>query len=320
MRISLEQNVGSGSEVTPYFANIEITTIATNANSNFQVPITKRVNGSVNYGAEICGFRVEADNADAVILLVERLVPELVNFGRLPTYVFVARRSHKMYPVYTYEDTVFAITPGGPLFKHVELAKVREYLSDYMHSIGALGTPGMSETLHVRGVHQGTMALVRPIFYLKKRPEYKGDNEFWAPVFPSKDGDTIYTYAASGLREVDVDNGYEVLWLRSQVAQALVADKRLIEDYDLRVDRLLPKYWQQVKASMQEYPKKLAFNGTTFDIYQKGKRLVAIEHRVIEDRYSLYIGKDMDDLRERAAKDLVRRGLIDNPAQVKIVG
>jgi hypothetical protein len=36
--------------------------------------------------------------------------------------LFIARRSHKMYPVYTYGDKVFATTPGDPVFEHVELA------------------------------------------------------------------------------------------------------------------------------------------------------------------------------------------------------
>ena len=320
MKLYLEQNSGSDSSTVPYLANVEISTISIDFNTKFQVPITQRVNGKTMYMANICGFESEGDSPEVVLALIENLVPELINLARLPTYVFIARRSHKMYPVYTYGDKVFATTPGGPLFEHVELAKVREYLADYLNTIGELGVPGKSEKLHVRGVHRRTLGLVRPIFYLKKRPASHDDNEFWAPVFPSKDADSIYTYAASGRREVDIDNGYEVLWLRSQVAQALIADKRLVEDDDLRVDRLLPEYWEQVKASMTPLPNKLKFNGgTTFDIYQKGKRVVAVEHRTDEDRYSFYIGKDMEDLRLRTAKDLTRRGLVTDPAQVKII-
>ena len=318
MKILLEQNIGNQS--IPYLASIEIATISVDFNTRFSVPISQRVNGQTYYSAEVCGFLVEGDSPDAVVSLIERLVPQLVNMARLPTYVFIARRSHKMYPVYTYKDKVFAITPGGPLFEHVELATVRQYLSDYMHDIGELGTPGHSEKLHVRGVHRLSLALVRPIFYLKKRPVIEGENEFWAPVFPSKTSDAIYAYAASGRREVDMDNGHEVLRLRSQVAQALIADKRLREDFELRVDRLLPEYWEQVKPHLGESSSKLAFNGTTFDIYKEGKYLVAVEYRNTEDRYSFYIGKDMDDLRERAAKDLVRRGLIEDPGKVKVVG
>ena len=319
MKVYLEQNSGPDNNITPYFANIEISTISIDFNTNFQVPITQRANGHTIYAANVCGFQTEGDSLETVVAFIEKLVPELVNLARLPTYVFIARRSHKMYPVYTYGDKVFATTPGGPLFEHVELAKVREYLSDYMHTIGELGTPGKSETLHVRGVHRKTLSLVRPIFYLKKRPESHDDNEFWAPVFPSKDGDSIYTYAVNGRREVDIDNGYEVLWLRSQVAQALIADKRLIDDEDLRVDRLLPEYWDQAKASMQPLPNKLVINDIAFNTYQKGRRVVAVEYRATEDRYSFYIGKNMEGLRHRTAKDLVRRGLISDPAEVKIV-
>lgn len=320
MRVTIEQNSGNNSQAVPYFANLDIATITVDFNTRFQVPITRPTHGKTNFSAEVCGFQAEGDSPEAVVALIERLVPRLVNMARLPTYVFVARRSHKMYPVYTYGNEVFATTPGGPLFKHVELAKVREYLSDYMHQIRALGAPGKSEKLHARGVHRRTLGLVRPIFYLKKRPEMKGDNEFWAPVFPSKDSSAIYTYAANGRREVDIDNGHEVLRLRAQVAQALMADKRLREDLDLRVDRLLPQYWAQVKPHLESLSGKLAFNGASFDLYRDGKYLVAVEYRTTEERYSLYIGQSVEELRSRAANDLIRRGLVDDPLAVKVVG
>lgn len=319
MKIYLEQN--SGNLTTPYTASIEITTASIDFNTKFRVPISEHVNGKTKYSGNICGFAVEGDHPDVVVSLIEKLILQLVNMARLPTYVFIARRSQKMFPVYTVEDQVFATTPGGPIFKHVELAKVREYLTDYMNTIGQLGVPGKSEKLHVRGVHRETLALIRPIFYLKKRPLSASDDEFWAPVFTSRDGYSIYTYAASGRRDVDIDNGYEVFWLRNQVAQALVADKRMSQNHDLRPDRLLPEYWERVQAGMNPTPQKLAFNGgTTFDIYQKGRNVVAVEYRTDEDRYSFYIGKDTEDLRLRTANDLARRGLISNPDSVKIVG
>jgi len=71
---------------------------------------------------------------------------------------------------------------------------------------------------------------------------------------------------------------------------------------------------------MQPLPGKLAFNGSTFDLYQKGRRVVAVEYRADENRYSFYIGKDIDDLCRRTAKDLLRRRLVENVADVQIVG
>ena len=63
--------------------------------------------------------------------------------------------------------------------------------------------------------------------------------------------------AASGRREIDVVGGYEVLLLRSQVAQALIADKRLQDNYALRPDRLLPEYWNRVKGTLTQLPQSL---------------------------------------------------------------
>ncbi len=155
------------------------------------------------------------------------------------------------------------------------------------------------------------MGLIRPIFYLKKRAKSGDDNEFWAPVFSSKDGGSIYAYAASARRQVDIDNGHEILRLRSQVAQALIAAGRLNEDYDLRADRLLPQYWEKVKTQLKALAGKLVFNDTKLDIYQEGKYIIAVEHRPDEDRYSFYIGTDVEDLQTRAAQDLLRRGFIN---------
>ena len=54
------------------------------------------------------------------------------------------------------------------------------------------------------------------------------------------------------------------------------------------------------------------------ELYKNGKFVVAVEHRASEDRYSLYVSKDMDELRRLTAQDLVRRGLVSDPAQVQI--
>lgn len=318
MKISLEQNQANQNGNIPYVIRVEIATLTIDMDTIFNVPVYVHTNGRQMYNAELCGFRVEADSPKELTPMVDRLLRGLVNMARLPTYVFIARRSRQMYPVYTVEDEVFATTPGGPVFRHVELAQVRDYLSDYLHAVGELGRPGKSEKLHVRGVNMDTLVLIRPILYLKKRPYASAENEFWAPVFLADDHKSIYTYAASGKREVDIAGGYEALLLRTQVAQALIADKRLKENYDLRPDRLLPDYWVKVQATLRPYPARLLTEEKTLDVYQNGRGIVGVEYRDDEDRYSLYIGKDIVDLRNRTAKDFVRRGLIDNPDAIRI--
>jgi len=318
MKISLEQNSVKAGRDIPYLIRAEITTLTIDLETVFKIPVYAFTNGKTMYNAELCGFRVEADSPEELTPLVERLLRGLVNMARLPTYMFIARRSRQTYPVYTVEDEVFATTPGGPVFRHVELAQVRDYLSDYLHAVGELGSPGKSEKLHVRGVNMDTLTLIRPIFYLKKRPYNPGEHEFWAPVFMADDDKSIYTYAASGQREVDISGGYEALLLRTQVAQALIADKRLKENYDLRPDRLLSDYWMKVQATLNRHPARLVSKEKTLDVYQNGRGIVAVEYRDDEDRYSLYIGQGIDDLRKRTAKDFVRRGLIDNPKALLI--
>jgi hypothetical protein len=234
--------------------------------------------------------------------------------SRLPSYVFIARRSQGVYPVYTVENEVFATTPGGPVFRHVELAKVRDYLSDYLHAMNILGVPGKSDKLHVRGVNTTTLALMRPIFYLKKR--VANETEFWAPVFRSRDNRYVYTYAASARREV-YEGANEVLALQDWVAKALIDDKRLINRYDLRADRLLPDVWHKLKPILETKGQAI-IGDIRLSLYQKNGVFIGVEHRVDEDRFSLFFGDTITDVCNRARLDFVRRGIIDPKIAVSI--
>ncbi len=256
--------------------------------------------------------------------MVCKLLPALINFARLPDYVFIARRSQRIYPVYTIGDEVIATTPGGPTFRHVELAKVRAYLTDYAQSTGELGGPGRSDKLHVRGVSRHTLALLRPVLYLKKR--IPGQTEFWAPVFEAEDGRSIYAYVASAKREVSKDRGREVLALRHICAEALIADKRLLHNYDLRVDRMMPEYWSAMQMTLRPEPYGLAAgqtanaSGMEMSLYRNGGALVAVEARPEEDRWGLFFGEETGDVCHRVAQDYLRRGLIDRLDAVRVVG
>jgi hypothetical protein len=316
MRISLKNTLN---ETIPYNIHLEIAGLTSDRDKQFDIPIyVENINKNTVYDTEVCGFRLEADSPEEVVFLAEKLLPGLVVAGRFPTYIFITRRSRRMYPVYTIQDEVYATTPGGPVFRHIELAKVREYLTSYLRKLGKLGEKGKSEKLHVRGIRKSDLSLTRPLFYLKKRADSPEKNEFWAPVFQSSNGNSIYTYAASARREVDVDGGHEILRLRSQVAQALIADNRLVEDLDLRADRLLPDYWKNVEPTLEAQAMKLSYNGTTCNVYRDGNYKVAVEYRPDEDRYSFYIGHDMDQLCERAAKDLMRRGIIKDSKELQL--
>ena len=297
----------------PYYARLEIVTATVDAGTVFEVPVYVSNAGQRKvYNVEICGFRVETDNVQDVPLVTERLVTGLINMARLPSYVFIARQAGGIYPVYTVDSEVFATTPGGPVFRHVELAKVREYLSDYLHEAGIVGEEGLSDKLHVRGVDMKTLGLRRPVFYLKKR--VPGQVDFWAPVFESGDGAHVYTYAADARREVPIKDGEEVLALRSLVAAVLLADNRLKDLYDLRPDRLFPAYWQRLQTVL-EPAGAITVNGieislySNASLYSNGLIWIGLETRHDENRYSLFVGKDAEDVSHHAAQDFQRRNL-----------
>lgn len=332
MQPSLTRNIGKDKDVVPYFVRVDLATEVVEPNSVYRIPVyrqrTDDAGGNVKdlYSVEVCGFRIEAGNLNNILRLTGRVLPGLINMARLPTYVFIARHSRRMYPVYTIGDEVFATTPGGPVFRHVELANVRRYLSAYLHAVGELGGSRGSETLHVRGVHTTSLALIRPVFYFKKR--IPGENEFWAPVFPADDGGSIYTYAASAKRRVASGGragGGEVLALRDVVAEALIADGRLKHTYDLRPDRLMPDYWDRLHTTLhttshvlEVFSTNSAANGTTMEVYCDESVCIAVEVRSSENRFGLFVGENVYDLRDRVALDYFRRNLIGSPEAVRI--
>lgn len=322
MRLSIFKN-GDHHPAAPYIMSVSLDGDVAPPDLNYHVPIFLE-NGQVNrYNVEICGFRLEAEAPDDLYKPTAQLLEGLVNLARLPTYIFAAGHSMLIYPVYTDGDQVFATTPGGPVFRHVELAKVRSYLSDYLHTMEELGTPGAAETLHVRGIDSNTLGLLRPAFYLKKR--VLGETDFWAPAFKTPDGRSVYTYAASARRSVPVDGGREVMDLHAVVADALMADRRLHDPLDLRPDRLLPASWAEMQAFVTLQPYGLRYPApdrsqtVTLPLYRYGKSYLAAEHRSDENRYNLYLGEDPVDIRSRVAADLTRRKVIGSAKEVELI-
>jgi hypothetical protein len=314
MNITLTENTGADTDRIPYYARIEIQTVTVDAGATFEVPVyVNSVGLNKVYNLEMCGFRLETAHLGDLPQGAARLLNGLINMARLPSYVFIARRAGGIYPVYTVNNEVIAVTPGGPVFRHVELAKVRTYLTDYLHQVKVLGEGGLSDKLHVRGVDMHTLGLRRPIFYLKKR--VPGQTEFWAPVFESGNGRFIYTYAVNARRQVPIADGREVLNLRALVAELLGKDGRLPDPYDLRIGRLFPDRWQQLRRQL-EADGDLAANGKMLALFRDGETLIGLESRPKEERYSLFLGRDADDLRRRARLDFNRRGVHKAPVAV----
>lgn len=309
MNITVQRNKGANRLEIPYIAEVEVPHLHS-ARRTFSIPVYASYIGmKKTLAVEICGFRMQTQRFEEVSVLVERLINALINSARLPTYVFIARLAQIVYPVYTVGDEVYAVTPrGGPILRHVELAKVREYLTDYLHDSSLLGAEGQRDKLHVRGVNGQTLELHRPIFYLKKR--ITGQTDFWAPVFSSSDGRRIYTYAASAKRETPVNDGREILTLRDLVAHLLIQDKRLKGFYDLRPDRLFPETWHALEAQLEPVGDTIHVMGMALPVYQtRDETWVSAELRPDEERYNLYLGATRDELMWHICQNLERRGV-----------
>lgn len=310
MKLSLERNTDPETrEKEPYHILVEIVSITADVGKIYTIPVHITYMGVYkHFHVDICGVRLMAQRKPQDLLrTVEILLRNLINGSRFPSYVFIARRAKHVYPVYTLNNEVFSTTTGGgPVFRHVELAKVREYLTDYLHQIKVLGEDGKSDKLHARGINPHTLGLRRPVLYLKKR--VPGQNDFWAPVFESGDRTRIYTHAANDRREAVIDNGHEVINIWRIVAEALRADKRLTSKYDLRPDRLMPDYWQRFEALLK-LEGEMVVRRQQLDLYKLDDFWVVVEPRPDEDRFGLYLGENVDDIHNRIAVDFARRGM-----------
>lgn len=307
MKLSLEPNSNAEQEAVPFHVRVDFMSTTIDIGSIYYVPVQLRYRGvSKTFVVDLCGFEITSPRPEALLGKINGFLPRLVALSRLPTYMFIARRARSIYPVYTFGNEVFATTRGGPVFRHVELAKVREYLTDYLHDTGVLGELGLSDKLHVRGVNMNTLGLRRPVFYLKKR--VPNETDFWAPVFEEGDGKHIYAYAASKRREVPIIAGSEVLALHGIVADALKQDRRLTDNFDLRPDRLFPEYWDRLKETLTEID-PIQVSGFEMATYQNGNLVITVEKRPDEGRYGLFLGHDIDDLRKRVIVDFERRGI-----------
>ncbi|WP_420641278.1 hypothetical protein [Candidatus Leptofilum sp.] len=308
MRITLERNTAVNADQVPYLARVEIITSTVHAGSIFEIPIYVAHQGTQKqFYVKLLGVRLEREHPSELLAPIQERLVQLIHLARLPTYLFIARRARGIYPVYTIGSEVTATTPGGPIFRHVELAKVREYLTDYLHDAGILGAAGPSDKLHVRGVNMHTLALRRPLFYLKKR--VPGEVDFWAPVFESGDGQKIYAYAADERREVVKSDGREVMLLCEAVATALLADGRLQQNYDLRADRLFPDQWDALQGLLKEDP-PITVTGVALPCYRDDAVWLAVESRLEENRFGLYLGRTKAELEQRILADFLRRELV----------
>ena len=307
MKIELEPNTQGDKDIVPFHVRVDIVTATINAGSTFYVPVEVQHKGlEKSFGINLCGYDLRSKRPEDLTKTISLFLPRLISLARFPTYMFIARRANAVFPVYTHDEDVYATTPGGPIFRHIELAKVREYLTDYLHAAGILGEKGLSDKLHVRGVNMKTLGLRRPVFYLKKR--VPGEIDFWAPVFEAGDGKHIYAYAASERRDVPIMSGVEVLFLRQTVANALKQDGRLVDPLDLRPDRLFPAYWDRLKETLTEV-EPITINSVQLPVYDNGSMVIAAEARPDEGRYGLFLGKDIDDLHARVKVDFERRGI-----------
>ena len=309
MRFTVKENTGRECERFPYYIQVEIISPTINLSSNLHIPVfVQETTDEKFYTAEACGYQVHAVDLNELPHQVDRLIRSLMVTGRLPSYVFIARHGNHIYPVYTVGDEVTTAVPNGPAFRHIELAKIREYLEDYLFTSGVLGAKDDRDKLHIRGVHRKSLALVRPICYLKKRAV--GEETFWSPVFLTEDGSHIYTFAASAKREVPIAAGREFLNIQRIVAEVLITDKRLSKPHDLRIDRLFPEQLAQVLSHFQAKDETLIVEGISLPLYRFEDGLIAVEDRPEEDRYSLFFGQGLDDLQDRIERSFKRRGIL----------
>ena len=117
------------------------------------------------WSVEVAGLRVEADSLAELEARVGQLIAALVNFSRLPSYVFFSTYGSIYLPVYVYRGELVATDHGGPTFRTRDLARLCRYVTDYFRLIGRLRA---DERLEIAVISPLNMAVQWPAFAVEE--------------------------------------------------------------------------------------------------------------------------------------------------------
>ncbi len=280
----------------------------------FRVPVffeQVRIDGTLRerYRARIWGCRCEATAIPDFREQAEDVFRALEYADRLPPYALQRSEPHDsaLIPIYPWGEGWRVHEPDGPILEAMDLGTLRQRVADaYGLPVGAVQVRVLSEEL----AWVPPVAVFRPmegsIFYLPVA--WSGTS--WrlhlagAPLSAPGDGAGIWS-----LWKVVAARGLERGWLR-------VPEDLVLEVWSAAAWEVLTSAMPEAIAGLRFYATGPQLRAVLLPVYRREDGWVAVYTE--EDRWTVFMGRDPADLRQRVGEALCAAGCLADPQALRL--
>ncbi|MCM8778547.1 MAG: hypothetical protein NC834_02005 [Candidatus Omnitrophica bacterium] len=256
-------------------------------------PILKEI-----YSCEIAGTVLEKGNLSALKKILPDFIEGLVNYKTLP-YYYINIFGEIRTPVYLVEKKLQVRFSDGAYFSGLDISSI------YKKIIGHF--------ISTRRIKQEEEIELGLLYWKELRLFPFGfsfvdfNEKIFIPIFYKVDGEINLNYDVIGQpsRILPLENIFD-LW--QEIASSLVTSGIISSLYELRIEGLVKELWERIRSLVNPLDSVLSFykdgQKIILSIFQtKTKELFCLQEQV---RLRLSFGQDIQDLRERLAKGLIK--------------
>lgn len=292
-----------------YYLEVDLNELVANRTSTLLVywrpnkshPILKEI-----YHTEIGGFRVEKGNLAALVNAVPEVINTLVDHSTLPYYSITLPSGSKI-PVYLAKGKLQTKVDGVEI-SGSDIGEVYHRLSKHLISSKILKD---KNEIAVNIFIWRDLKLYPPAFVF-----CDGEEKTWIPIFyHENDSKTMLNYDVVGQpsRILGVKGLFN---LRSEIIDSLISAKAISSPYSIYMDRVKDEVLKAVKKIVKPLDQHFIYDTASkkveIPVYSNESELIAVS------RSKIYFGKDIEQLRSKAAEELKKEGLIQSLTALKV--
>jgi hypothetical protein len=248
-------------------------------------PILKEV-----YWVEVAGRRLEKGNLPALMQAMPEFLTGMGGFGTFPYYYLTYPQGEPL-PVY-HSDGKLRLKMNGSELSGYEIGEVWQKLGD-----GLLG----KKVIRSREELEVHLLLWQDLSLYPTALALKGGRHL-IPLFQGEGQEILYDVIGAPTRFLHPRDAF---LLRREVAQSLVATRRLSSPYELGMQGVLPQVWQDLEGGASQtglclhYPTEKS--PVEMPVYEVGGDFFALG---TERKHRLYFGATPEELVPRVAREL----------------
>lgn len=297
-----------------YFMEIEMNG-AIEGIQRLRLPISWRPQGGPHtrikeiYSAQVVSTLVERGNLDDLTEGVKEVLLNMVQSG-FASYLILLQAGETI-PIYFRNGMLSARVMDGPQYQDTDVGRVFCGIRDYLMLFGRIKAPNQ---MRLNRVFPQDLRIHPLEFTLY----YRGDNEIFIPVFSSEIGKEEFVISCEGR---DFGGRNDLFSLRRDIAGYLMKNNRIESPCDLRVCELSFSKWGRLRPTVHEENLCLSYFGgeetkERLQIFSNGEELIAA--RSLDRGIDLYLGRDMEDLKNRVSRELKMDGSMKTSGSIVV--